>query len=344
MSREPKPYYRKTTKRWVCTIDGKRITLGPDRKAAHDKFHELMLNRNQVASELSTVYDLSQVYLDWCEQNRSRGTYTNQKLYLESFINSIGRRLKIAALKAHHITKWLDGFECTSTSKNDAVSVAQRMFNWAIEQQYISVSPIARVAKPKRKRRDVVYTPDQWKAIQEHAQGSLKDILNFLWLTGCRPKEARIVTANHVHDDLVIFQPDQAKGETDARVIFLIPDAKSLLDRQILKYPAGELFRNSRGRAWTKDAVICRLSRISEKVGFRVIAYGARHSFATNALIRAVDTVSLSHLMGHRSTRMINNYAHLAHNLDFLKLQARNAAGLSEASSESQPSASEGTD
>lgn len=152
------------------------------------------------------------------------------------------------------------------------------------------------------------------------------------------------MTANHLHDDLVIFQPDQAKGETDARVIYLIPEAKSLLDRQIAKYPTDELFRNSRGKAWTKDAVICRLSRISEKVGFRVIAYGARHSFATNALIRAVDTVSLSHLMGHKSTRMINNYAHLAHNLEFLKQQARNAAGISEASSESQPSASEGTD
>ena len=77
------------------------------------------------------------------------------------------------------------------------------------------------------------------------------------------------MTANHVHDDLVIFQPDQAKGETDARVIFLIPEVKSLLDRQIAQYPTGELFRNSRGRAWTKDAVICRMSRISEKVGFR---------------------------------------------------------------------------
>ena len=331
MPREPKPYFRKSTQRWVCTIDGKRITLGADKRLAHDKFHELMLNRDQVASELSTVYELSQVYLDWCEQNRSKGTYQNQKRYLQSFISSIGRRLKIGALKAHHLTKWLESFNCTSTSKNDAVSIAQRMFNWAVEQQYILVSPIARVAKPRRKRREVVYTAEQWKAIQEHANGELESLLNFLWLTGCRPREARILTGNHVHDDLVIFPPDQSKGEADARVIYLIPEAKAILSQQMEKYPTGELFRNSKGRAWTKDALICRLSRISSKVGFRVIAYGARHSFATNALIRSVDTVSLSHLMGHKSTRMINNYAHLAHNLEFLKLQARNAVGLSEA-------------
>ena len=147
-----------------------------------------------------------------------------------------------------------------------------------------------------------------------------------------------------MHGSLIIFPPDQSKGETDARVIHLIPEAKALINKQIGINPNGPRFLNSRGVPWTKDAIKSRLTRISTKVGFRVIAYGARHSFATNALIRAVDTVSLSHLMGHKSTRMINNYAHLAHNLDFMKLQARNAAGLSGASSESQPSASEETD
>ena len=28
MSRDPKPYWKKQQKRWVCTIDSKRITLG----------------------------------------------------------------------------------------------------------------------------------------------------------------------------------------------------------------------------------------------------------------------------------------------------------------------------
>ncbi len=97
-----------------------RGSLGPDKKAAHEKFHELMLNRNAVASEMSTLYDLSQAYLDWCEQNRKKGTYQNHKRYLRGFIDSVGRRLKIGALKTHHITKWLDSFECTTTSKNDA--------------------------------------------------------------------------------------------------------------------------------------------------------------------------------------------------------------------------------
>lgn len=344
MPRESKPYYRKTQRRWVCTIDGKRITLSSNKKAAFAKFHELMLNRDQVAAELSTVYELSQAYLDWCQEHRKEGTYVKHKAYLQSLIEFIGKRLKISALKTHHITKWQEGSTCSSTTQNDAVSIVQRMFNWAIEQQYIAASPIAKMVKPKRRRREICYTPEQWVQIKAHTTGSFTDLMHFLWLTGCRPKEARIVTANHVHDSLIIFPPDESKGETDARVIHLIPEAKELIDKQVKKNPTGSLFRNSRGVAWTKDAIKCRLTRISRNVGFRVIAYGARHSYATNALIRSVDTVSLSHLMGHKSTRMINNYAHLAHNLDFLQQQARNAAGLSAAPSESPPSVSEETD
>jgi integrase len=214
------------------------------------------------------------------------------------------------------------------------------MFNWAVEQQYIAVSPVAKLVKPKKKRRDVVYTPDQWKQIKAHATGTFVDLLHFLWLTGCRPKEARILTANHIHDSLVIFPPDQSKGETDSRVIHLIPEVKTLLEKQSKLNPTGALFRNSRGLPWTKDSIKCRLTRISKKVGFRAIAYGARHSFATNALIRSVDAVSLSHLMGHKSTKMLQTYAHLAQNIDFLQQQARNAAGISESASSSQPSAS----
>ncbi|MEO1530422.1 MAG: site-specific integrase, partial [Planctomycetota bacterium] len=108
-------------------------------------------------------------------------------------------------------------------------------------------------------------------------------------------------------------------------VIFLSRQPHEIVRRLAKERPTGVLFRNSRGNPWTKDAVVNRLRRISEKVGFRVIAYGARHSYATNALIKSVDAVSLSHLMGHKDTRMVNNDAHLAQNVEFLRKQAATA-------------------
>lgn len=330
MSREPKPYYRKAQKRWVCTINGVRITLGENREESLAEFHRLMTERENINAKLSTLYDLSQLYLTWVQENRKSATYNLQKHYLQSFIEHVGRRMKIDALKRHHLTKWTNRDTWNSTTRNDAISTVQRMINWAIEEGYITKSPIPRIKKPARKRREVCYTPEQWALIKSHVTDDcFSSFLDFLWITGCRPKEARDLEAKHIHDDLVIFPPDESKGERDARVIVMTPEAKAIVKPLAEKYPTGALFRNSRGDAWRKDAVKDRLRRISDKVGFRCFAYATRHSFATNGLIRSVDANALAGLMGHRNSRMIATvYSHVAKDIDFLRKQAIAASGV----------------
>lgn len=123
----------------------------------------------------------------------------------------------------------------------------------------------------------------------------------------------------------MIFPADESKGET-GRVLFLIEGAKSIVDRLIKLNPTGPILLNTRGISWTKDSIKCRLNRVSKRLGFRVVAYGIRHSFATNALIKGVDPISVSHLLGHKSTRMVSEvYSHLATNPQFLKEQAKKA-------------------
>ncbi|WP_425400378.1 tyrosine-type recombinase/integrase [Aeoliella sp.] len=327
MPRQPKPYLRKQTNSWYCSIGGRQISLGKEQEAAFEKFYELMGDREQIASELCTLYELSQAYLDWCESNRSPATYNLHLHYLKSFIGATGRRMRPSQLRVHHVVKWHEGLGVGSTTQGNAVSIVQRMLNWAVEQEYLKRNPIKGMRKPKQLRREVFYTREQWKEIRKHATGEFCDLLDFLYLTGCRPLEARTIEARHLHDDLVIFPTNEAKGEREARVIYLVPPAKSILDRLAKQQPDGVLFRNSRGRPWTKDAIKCRLTRISSKVGFRVIAYGARHSWATHALSEGgVDPISVAHLMGHRDTTMVSRvYSHLSRNTHFLREQARRA-------------------
>ena len=103
--------------------------------------------------------------------------------------------------------------------------------------------------------------------------------------------------------------------------------SKRSFDRLAKESPVGVVFRNSKGTPWTKDTIKCRLSKSSKKVGFRVIAYGTRHSWATNALVDGgVDPISVAHLMGHRDTTMISRvHSHIAKNPDFLRKQAKQA-------------------
>ena len=47
MARKPKPWYRKQTKTWFVTLNGKQINLGEDKKEAEKLFHKL-LSEDQV--------------------------------------------------------------------------------------------------------------------------------------------------------------------------------------------------------------------------------------------------------------------------------------------------------
>lgn len=332
MPRKPKPFFRKQTQSWYCTINGTQIRLGKTKAEADKKFHELMTDRDTVGAEITTLYALSQQYLTWVQQHRAETTYDKHLHYLKSFIGSVGKRLKIGQVKQHHLTKWTDAHPNWSGNvANDAISIVQRMLNWAVEEGYLKYTPLPKVRKPPRRRRDIVYTKDQWQKIRDAATGPLGELLDFLYWTGCRPIEARSVEKRHVHDDLIIFPADESKGEAYPRVIFLSPQPKEIIDRLMETHPEGPLFRNADGNPWKKNSIKCRLNRMSKKLGFRVIAYGARHTFATEALISGgVDPISLSHLMGHKDPSMVSRvYSHVSKNTDFLRQQAQKATPAS---------------
>jgi integrase len=67
---------------------------------------------------------------------------------------------------------------------------------------------------------------------------------------------------------------------------------------------------------------------LREKLGFQVCAYTIRHTWATEALERGVDPISLAILMGHKDTTMVAKvYQHLAQNRKHLREQLRRATG-----------------
>lgn len=126
MPRQSKPFFRQQTQSWYCSIGGKQYPLGKNKSAAFEKFYELMGERTEFQSTRSTVYDLTQSYLDWCQKNRKSGTHENHRKDLRSLIESIGKKLRVGELRKHHLTKWLEGKPWGPTSQNDAVSIVKR--------------------------------------------------------------------------------------------------------------------------------------------------------------------------------------------------------------------------
>jgi len=326
-NREPKPFFRKAKNAWYLQLGKRQISLGRDKKDAWKRYHQIMAE-SQPIRETATIETLFERFLDWVQENRKPTTYDKMRRHLSRFAAFIGKQTKVAAVSGADLSEWVESEKTwNSTTRNEAITSVVRCWNWAVGKRYLAANTVASVPeKPRRKRRETVLSPDEWMEMLAHVKDEpFKDYLTLLWETGCRPLEARRVEARHLDLEagLIVFPPSEAKGERHERVIYLTPAALEICRRWAKKYPQGPIMRNTRGRAWTKDSINCRFTRLKKKLGKRVFAYALRHSYATQGLIDGVDSVTLSQLMGHSDvSTLAKNYAHLSKNQQFLKSQA----------------------
>ena len=131
------------------------------------------------------------------------------------------------------------------------------------------------------------------------------------------------------------------------RVVHLDDTAYVISERLARENPEGPMFRSDRlNRPWTGRAFVERCRKLRPKLDFHVTAYAIRHTFATDAIIKGVDLVTISQLMGHVDLRMLSEiYQHINKRSDHLKkgLDQANAGldrnGQSKSSSRSEDAA-----
>jgi integrase len=162
-----------------------------------------------------------------------------------------------------------------------------------------------------------------------------RQALLFFRLTGIRPGEFCRLTWEQVRLAQHVLVIRRHKSRRTAkikkpRIIHLPPAAESLLRWRLRKLgytsetrPAalnGErVFLNERGRAWTVNALRCRMRRLRVKAGIgpdengeQIVMYTARHTFGTAAAAGGISDRRLADLMGHTDTKMTPKYIPLA--------------------------------
>lgn len=322
--REPKPFFRRQTGSWYVQVGKKQIPLGKDREEAFREYHQLLAGHSPLPPAVPAARVIDE-YLMWLSRNREQSTYEWYKRHLESFVTFVGLSLRASDLKPLHVTRWIDNkFDGQSdNSKNAAIRTVKRVFNWARKQGIIPASPIADVELPTATPRETFITPDQYAALLPLVQDrAFRDLLTILWETGCRPQEARTVTASNFNEERGIwfFERKQSKGKRKRRIVYLNARALEITIQQVEQNPTGPILRNKLGKPWTKNAILCRFARLRKLVDFPVHAYAFRHGFATAALKRGVDPLRVALLMGHKDTRMLEwVYQHVDENDDHLR-------------------------
>ncbi len=391
----PKPFFKPSRGTWYVQLDGRQINLGPDQDKAFTRYHELMNRPRPTTITSEALVLVIDAFLDWVSKHRAPDTYLWYRYRLERFAKRYPN-LSTAQLRPYHVQQWLDSLDgLSSGSLRNHCRAIKRCLRWAEQQGYVDKNPIAHLEQPKAGKREVVLSPTEFADILTLATNpSFRDLLVVTWETGCRPQESLRVEARHVDvtNQRWVFPKSESKTGF-LRVVYLTDKALAITKRLMLRHPSGPLFRNSRGEAWTTDAVNCVFTSIQIKMGRRILEqrtahkttdgrckynyfdesqvqefaralkpckqsgqpktkavlmhearkkltrleamklapkyslYTLRHSWATLALERGLDALTVAILMGHQDpSTLAKVYQHLSHNPSHLLAQAKRAA------------------
>lgn len=236
--------------------------------------------------------------------------------YLHSFRAYAGEQ-RAEQLTASVVYSWLQkchGRKSASTQHAAARTIV-RALNWAIDENILNRSPLSGFRKPTPSHREALVTPEQYALCLRTSRDPLRYGIKFLWHTGCRPQEFRIIESRWVAGQKIILPKQQSKGKRFRRVIYLDSMATGLAARLSEQRGTGPIFRNSEGNAWSKDGLALAFRRLREQTGIDgLCAYSIRHSFITRLLERGVDVATVAAISGNSPRMVLDVYSHVTAN------------------------------
>jgi integrase len=348
MARPGKPWFRASKGTWYVTVDGKKVSLGvkgeDNEKAAIKAWHRLMAGLPVEAEPEPpqepmpeakaepvvkaegepTVAEIVKAFLADAEGRVKTKTLAWYRDFLEPFSVKHGR------LKADALTPVLaEGYarkpEWSDSTRHDFLGTLAGAFKWAVRARLIQRSPVDGLRRPVKASRgaEALISPEEHARLCQGASPQFRLFLQVLYAVGCRPGEAAAITADNFDAEagVVCLKAHKTAHKGKSRTLYLTPDVVALLVKQQEQSPTGPLLRNRNGKPWTEWAIVKAMKYAREKAGIsHAIAYGLRHSFATDALEKGVPDAQVAELLGHSGTAMLHkHYAHLSARQQALK-------------------------
>ena len=340
MARSARPWFCSRTGWWKVWSNGKKIPLAKGRsnlKAAKAALLELQIAAKYNPSPDSpdqTVVSVIERYLEVAFAALGPETQKLRKAYLQSFVELHGWR-RVADCRRDHMEEWVHKHPewKSDWTKRDAVMAVQAVFNWA-KPKLIKENPFDGYKQGRGlHRRDM--TLAEFQAILRTTGGHwlcrptpgarFRQILMFLWRTGCRPKEAAELHWSDVdlNQRIIILarhKTVRTQRQPEPRIIPLDDVTVRLLKFIQIRQEGDRVFQTHRKTAWNRYSLGLRIRRAREAAGLPddLKLYGTRHAFGTRGIIAGCDIKTLSVLMGHTDTKMTEHYAHISGRREFL--------------------------
>ena len=262
------------------------------------------------------VADIVNRFLTSMRVGAAKTTWQWYEGFLRPFARNLGR-VRANEFTPSQVRRWIAikyGAHSPSTQHAAARAIV-RAFNWSVSERLLSQSPLTGFRKPAPSRREFIPSARQYAACVKVASGPVRDIIKFLWHSGARPQELRMIQGVWIVDRKIIVPQLSSKGKRQRRVIYLDPLAAAVAGRLAREHATGPIFRTKTGRPLKKDGLSKSIRLIGRAAGVPGLCpYAFRHAFITRLLEKGVDVATVAALAGNSPRMVLEVYSHVAQN------------------------------
>jgi integrase len=270
-----------------------------------------------ISDQVLTVEDACREYV--MDRRREKGDTTahdaDMRFRRTVYDKAFGRR-PLAKLRTSHIKAWRDDLGLSPASANRTLIALKAALNLAVTNRQVAAAAVQewRDVKPLKgagRRRDLYLDLDQRRALLAAADGSVKDLIKAVAVTGARVGELANATRSQFDARTGSIT---LNGKTGSRTIPLAPAGVTLFARlSKSKLPAARLLVRDDGKPWAHsdwDELVREAANLA-KLPKGVCLYTLRHGFITTALTSGLATLDVARLVGTSVQMIEKHYGHL---------------------------------
>ncbi len=200
----------------------------------------------------------------------------------------------------------LKTMKSTSSGKNH--KLIKRALTRAIKMGLIKENPYDYFRIPEARKRITFLTPEDLVLLRKYdgpeRLNKVRDIFLFQCLTGLSYSDVIDLQPSHIHQRGERTYISNARKKTGQfQIIPLVAEACQLVSRYSDNFRIFPNISNQKMNAYLKEiGTICNIST-------RLTTHVARHTFATLMLGKGLPLETVSHILGHTSTRITQVYA-----------------------------------
>jgi integrase len=266
-----------------------------------------------------TIAELAIEYIEvYAKSNKkSKSLFEDKRMLDNVILKRLGAK-KIEEITAHDIQHLHHGLRETPYMANRILALLSKMFNLAVQWNWISTNPIGGVNKYQEHKRDRWLNLEElnrlWTILDQYPHHLTAHIFKFLLLTGARKGEAMQSTWDQFDLKKAVWtKPShltkQRKKEhlpLSDKAINILQDVKKLTRDPVYVFP-GRIDGQPIKELKTFWKTVLRLANLEN-----VRIHDLRHTHASHLVSSGLSLSIVGKLLGHTQASTTQRYAHLA--------------------------------